>query len=162
MDAVYVVPSQALLLYLCPDRDLYAGMAKAVSVVVQSALPGATVDTQGILKVCYPLVQPEQAAAVCKAPLTAQQIAAAVAAAAAAAPTAGAKSSGGAGGAGGRKPSTPGTAAAAAAEAQAAAVNAEPASIKPSQLMYSAATERVVTLLLHRYQWVDVFISALL
>jgi hypothetical protein len=28
--------------------------------------------------------------------------------------------------------------------------------------MYSAATERVVTLLLHRYQWVDVFTSTLL
>lgn len=171
-DAVYVVPAQALLLYLCPDRDLYAGMTKAVSVVAQSALLGARVDTQGILKMCYPLVQPEQAAAVCKAPLTAQQIAAAVAvaavagtvppaigpAAAAAASTAGAKSSGGSGGAGTRKPSTPGTA----ADAQAAASDAEPASIKPSQLMYSAATERVLTLLLHRYQWVDVFVNTLL
>jgi hypothetical protein len=172
--AVFVVPAQAVLLYLCQDRDLYAGIVKAVSAVTQTALPGATLDTQGVLSMCYPLIQPEQAAQVCRAPLTAQQIAAAVAAAAAAgvapvppslpvatASTAGGGSKSTGGGTGSRKPSCPGASTAAVADASAAAGEA-PVQLKASQLMYGAACERVVTLLLHRYQWIDVLVNALL
>lgn len=170
--AAYVVPIQALLLYLCPDRDLFAGISKAVSVVTQAALPGGQVDAQGVLKMCYPLIQPEQAVSVCRAPLTAQQVAAAVAAAAVAgtvppavpAPAASSVAGGrDGGGAAGRKGSCPGASVSTGGDhAQAAQAPAAPPSMKPSQLMYGAACERIVTLLLHRYQWVDVYVSALL
>lgn len=169
--AVFVVPAQAVLLYLCLDRDLYAGIVKSMSAVTQTALPGAMVDAQGVLSMCYPLIRPEQAAQVCRAPLTAQQIAAAVAAAAAAgavppsAPVATASAAGGGkgggSGAGSRKPSCPGASTAAVADASAAAGETA-VQLKASQLMYDAACERVVTLLLHRYQWVDVYVNALL
>lgn len=164
----YVLPVTALLLYLCADRDVYAGIAKAVSVVTQRAEPGTTVDAQGVLQLCYPLIQPDQAAPVCRAPLTAQQVAAAVAAAATAgapspgtvaapsAAAAGGKAS--SGGAASRKPSSPGYAAAPDAQA----TEAVAPSIKPSQLMYSTACERIVTLSLHRYQWKDVYVAAML
>jgi hypothetical protein len=39
-------------------------------------------------------------------------------------------------------------------------VPASEASLKTSQLMYSAACERIVTLLLQRYQWRDVYVTA--
>lgn len=171
--AVFVVPAKVVLLYLCLDRDLYAGIVKAMSAVTQTALPGAMVDTQGVLSMCYPLIRPEQAAQVCRAPLTAQQIAAAVAAAAAAgaapvppsAPAATASAAGGGkgggSGAGSRKPSCPGASTAAVADAPAAAGETA-VQLKASQLMYGAACERIVTLLLHRYQWVDVYVNALL
>jgi hypothetical protein len=172
-DAVYVVPAETLLLYLCADRDLYAGISKAMSVVAQTAGAGAKVDAQGVLRMCYPLIQPAQAALVCRAPLSAQQVAAAVTAATAAgtasqpapvsvpaaASTTGGKGGGGSGAAGSRKPSCPGGPPPAAADAASEAV---PPSLTPSQLMYSAPCERIVTLLLSKYQWQDVYVNALL
>jgi hypothetical protein len=172
-EAVYVVPAEALLLYLCADRDLYAGISKAMSVVAQTAGAGAKVDAQGVLRMCYPLIQPAQAALVCRAPLSAQQVVAAVAAAAAAgtanqptpvavpaaASTTGGKGASGSGTAGCRKPSCPGGPPAAAADATSEAV---PPSLTASQLMYSAPCERIVTLLLSKHQWQDVYVNALL
>jgi hypothetical protein len=190
---VDAVPVQALLLYLCPDRDLCAGITKAAAAATQSAAPAAALDADAVLRMCYPLVAPEQAAAIARAPVSRQQVAAAVAAAAAAAiaataaprapspaPAAGTHT-GGKGGdaapAGARRRSGPGNTAAGGSESPAPASGAAPAApaaaadtqqqqapvppaLTASQLMYGAACERIVTLLLHRYQLHDVFVGA--
>lgn len=167
-----------MLLYLCPDRDLYQGITKAVAAVTHSAAIGtATVNAATVVQMCYPLLSPELAGPIQRAPLTAVQISAAVSAAAASAMTADGQAqapttaaaagsgqhtapSGASGSGSGAVAQAAAQQAAAAAATAAAAAVAQPATIKASQLMYSAACERVVTLLLHRYQWKDVYIAA--
>ncbi|KAF8067189.1 SPEF2 [Scenedesmus sp. PABB004] len=114
------VDACGLLLHLCPDRDLYAGIAKA---------------------------------AAARAPLSAAQVESAVAAAAA---EAAARAPGGGAG----PSSAPGHGSAAVQLQAPAAPPAPPPRASASALMYSAATERLVALLLARYQLRDVFIAA--
>lgn len=154
------VPWAALLLHLCADRDLAAGVSKAVAVVARSASPAAMVNAAGVLQLCYPLLKPEQVAPLQRAPLSGAQIAAAVAAAAGEGSRAAAaaalplqapvgRASAGGGGAN-QQPAAPAPPAA----------PAGPPAIKAAQLLYSAPCERLATLLLQRYQLSDVFIAA--
>lgn len=142
----------AVLLYICADRDLYQGITKAIAAVTASAAVGTVVDAPAVVRMCYPHLSPEQAAPIQRAPLSASQITAAVAAASAETNPAGA------GGA------TVAPAASHSSSGAASAVNPQAAmplaAVKPSQLMYGAACERVVTLLLQRYQWKDIYIAA--
>jgi hypothetical protein len=158
----HVVPIQPLLLHLCIDRDLCTGISKAFSAVAQSAAAGAAVDAQALLRMCYPLVAPDAAARIARAPLSQRQIAAAVAAAAVAQQAVAAAASRAAeapaSASGGRKASAPGSLAAAAAASEAQLATLPP--IKATQLMHGAACERVVALLLHRYKLKDVYIAA--
>lgn len=164
--ATEVCCSSAVLLYLCSDRDLYLGISKAVAGVAACAAPGAAVDAAAVVRMCYPLLTVEQAMPIQRAPLTPAQITAAVAAATAAdtaataaAPAPAPPASGGHGAtashSGGGQ-----AAAAAAAACSAAGQGLSGSGIKASQLMYSAPCERIVTLMLQRYQWKDLFIAA--
>jgi hypothetical protein len=155
----------SLLLYVCADADQYVGIQKAVAVVCaqqprQQQQQGSKprVLPEQVVRIAYPLPQHLQAAsgdAGRTLLLSEEQVVACVqraAAAAAAARTAAAVAASvpGAKGVGGGKEAA---AAAAAAGEDAKAITAE-------QLMYGEACERVVSLLMGRYQLRDVYTAA--
>jgi hypothetical protein len=164
----------SLLLYVCADADQYVGIQKAVAVVCAAQPRQQQQQQQGggsgsgsskprvlpeqVVRIAYPLPQHLQAAsgdAGRTLLLSEEQVVACVqraAAAAAAARTAAAVAAAvpGAKGVGGGKEAA---AAAAAAGEDAKAITAE-------QLMYGEACERVVSLLMGRYQLRDVYTAA--
>jgi hypothetical protein len=179
---------RSALLYCCPDRDLNCGVLKAAAAMAGSSnAASALLDTLAVVQMCYPLIPAEQAAPIQRAPISPAQIAAAVTAAAATTATgappglAGAveahvgkaavvvvggqqvDSSAAAGSSSSRGTSAAGSSTAASSGGGgggAAAAVGQLAAIKASQLLYGMACERLMTLLLHRYQWIDVFIAA--
>ena len=139
------VDAQMLLLYLCVDQDQFAGIGKAVAAVTRSPLSGSSFITpEQVQAIAYPMGGSRQLASIGRYVLTDEEIAAAVCAAHACR-----AAGGGAEGA---------TIQGKVMEQQAVAAGGS--AIRPEHLMHGAACERLVTLLLGRYKWHDVYIAA--
>ena len=160
--------SRAALLHLCGDSDLYNGIAKAAAAVTRTADPSVALTAADVSVISYPLLQPEALAAAARAPVGRTEIAAAVSSAAAAGlqlrasssplsavPTTASRSSGTEGSGGG-------SSVAAGPQDDGDASTPPPPSIQLAQLFHSPSCERIMTMLLHRYRWHDVFLAACL
>ncbi len=151
----------AVLLYLCADRDHFAGVKKACSVAAHSIASNARVDAAALHRMAYPLGA-EALRALQRSPMDADALAQLVeeewqarggsggGAAAAAAPAAPA---------GPTPPAPPSAAPPAQAGAPPDAGAAQPAAPTPvisaEQLAYGVRGGRVVSQLLQRYHWHD-------
>jgi hypothetical protein len=114
----------AVLLYLAADRDHFAGIKKAFSVVANSIASNARVTAGQLFRAAYPL-GPDPGSAIQRVPLDQEQVAQVVETIYRAR--------------GGKADGAP-------------VVSAE-------QLMYSSYGEKVVSHLMGRYQWKDLYVA---
>lgn len=140
---------EAMLLYLCPDRDLSTGVQKALAAATRDASPSVLAPAAAVARMCWPLLGPAAGAPLQGAPLSEAQVAAAVraaedAAAARAAPPAAAPAAG--------------AGAPAGLSAGAPAVRAA-GGVRAQDLLTSPACERMARLLLRRYLLADIYIA---
>lgn len=192
--AQLLLPWQALLLYLCIDRDLSRGIQKAVAAVTKDGASAARAAAGDVVKICWPLLGPEVAAPLQGLPLTAAQVVALVqgvlaperAGAGGPAASGARRSSGGGGvegmhsgsgggaasggatggamrkssaGGGGEVQQADGAAGMSAGAAAGATVVQQHEGMRAQQLLTNPAFEKVVKLLLHRYRFVDMYVS---
>ena len=116
---------KAVLLYLCPDKDMFLAIKKAVSITVKSVAANARMDVSQVMRIAYPLGS-ESGQSIQRSPLDLDAITEVV-----------------------RN------------IYQSRKTGSEPEdTVTAEQLMYSVAGERLVTVLLHRYQLKDIFVSA--
>jgi hypothetical protein len=160
VDTAPQIDFKAVLLYLCPDRDMFTGIKKAFSVATSSVASNARAVAGQVHAVAYPMhcaaATQELAAQLGRAPFDVESIKAVVETIfegrklklAAQAPAA-ASAKGG-------KSAAPGPPAAE-PDVTTSEAAAEP-SVSAEQLMYSAGGERLVAQLLHRYQWKDIYV----
>lgn len=118
---------KSVLLYLCPDRDMFLAIKKAVSVIVKSVAANAKVDVSQVMRIAYPLGS-ESGQSIQRMPLDQNAITEVVRAI--------------------YLSRNPGV-----------SPEDEP-TVTAEQLMYSVAGERLVSVLLHRYQLKDIFVSS--
>ncbi|GFR40940.1 hypothetical protein Agub_g1600 [Astrephomene gubernaculifera] len=142
---------RACLLYLCADRDAFAGIKKAFSVVTADISSNARADADQVFQIAYPLGD-EAGADLNRSPFSYDDVAAVVKAVweSRSAPP---------------PPPPPaagrGSAPFGARGAGLAALSASTAdpTVTAEQLMYSAAGERFVKRMLDRYAWKDAFVA---
>jgi hypothetical protein len=143
-DLPVAADAQMLLLYLCVDQDQFAGIGKAIAAVTKSAASSKCYITpEQVQAIAYPMGGSKHLASIGRCVLSREEIAAAVHAAHACRVS-------GSGSEGGMPPG----------RVNEQHVLAGDGAILPEHLMYGAACERVVTLLLGRYKWHDVYIAA--
>ena len=118
---------KAVLLYLCPDRDMFLAIKKAISVAVKSLAANSRADASQVARISYPLGS-ESGQAIQRMPLDHDAISEIVRT------IYESRNNGAAAG--------------------------DVATVTAEQLIYSVAGERLVTVLLHRYQFKDVFVAA--
>ncbi|KAG2448325.1 hypothetical protein HYH02_006909 [Chlamydomonas schloesseri] len=157
---------RACMLYLCADRDAFAGIKKAFSVATANISNNARASADQVFRIAYPLgAEPGQE--LHRSPFGKDDVAGVVKAVweSRAGQSAGAAGAAGTGPAGARGATPPqAVAAARGASAKNAAVAAAPAasgepSVTAEQLMYSAGGERFVKRMLERYAWKDAFVA---
>ncbi|KAG2442556.1 hypothetical protein HXX76_002642 [Chlamydomonas incerta] len=160
---------RACLLYMCADRDAFAGIKKAFSVATANISNNARANADQVFRIAYPLgAEPGQE--LHRSPFSKEDVASVIKAvweSRAAQPAAGAGAVG-TGPAGARGATPPQAAAATAGARGASAKNAAGAAAPPAsgeasvtaeQLMYSAGGERFVKRMLERYAWKDAFVA---
>ncbi|KXZ56759.1 hypothetical protein GPECTOR_1g684 [Gonium pectorale] len=149
---------RACLLYLCADRDAFAGIKKAFSVMAANISPSAKANADQVFRIAYPLGA-EAAEELHRSPFSPDEVASVVRAVwesrnaphtPDSAPGTSAK---------GTAAQRAAAAAAAAASSAATAASAADATVTAEQLMYSAAGERFVKRMLERYAWKDAFVA---
>ncbi|GLC51118.1 hypothetical protein PLESTB_000467700 [Pleodorina starrii] len=151
---------RACLLYLCADRDAFAGIKKAFSVATANISSNARANADQVFRIAYPL-GPDAGAELHRSPFSKEEVTAVVKAVweSRSAPKPGLPGSRGTTppGGGGRASGTPpGGGGRAGSAAAAAAANPM---VSAEQLMYSAGGERFVKRMLERYAWKDSFVA---
>ncbi|GIL73035.1 hypothetical protein Vretimale_4669 [Volvox reticuliferus] len=138
---------RACLLYLCADRDAFAGIKKAFSVVTANISTNSRANADQVFRIAYPL-SAEAGLELHRSPFSREEVAAVVRSVwesripqKTAVGSRGATPPGGAGRSGGSAASAP-----------------EP-TVTAEQLMYSAGGERFVKRMLDRYAWKDSFVA---
>ncbi|EFJ52136.1 hypothetical protein VOLCADRAFT_103155 [Volvox carteri f. nagariensis] len=144
---------RACLLYLCADRDAFAGIKKAFSVVTANISSNARANAEQVLRIAYPLGA-EAGIELHRSPFSHEEVAAVVRAVWESrnppkppAPSAGSRGA------------TPPSGVGRAGGPTAAAATAGEPTVTAEQLMYSAGGERFVKRMLERYAWKDSFVA---